>query len=347
MESIVFETIKSYSNVFVSMNDYFINNGVKLFYNNSVYGRVLAKVNKSNKISRFIPKVFDYSITAMPMYYAGLGKKNLLWIHDALTFEDYYIYGEKRDDFKEINRKLYKWAQDAKYLITPSEFSKTKLLKIFNCDVNKIQVIPYQLNSNEYSKISSNKGFLSQVDEKYKYHHYEKNFIFIGSPHYRKNLKIVVESFDLIKKEMPDSRLIVISHPRNDIPKTKIIYDEIVKRPDILLINNVPREELIGMICLSTLMINPTLEEGFGLPNVEAQMCGIPVVSSNISCVPEILEDTAVLVDPMDSHKIADACLQIMLDNTFRKDLITMGLQNINRFNKPEVVYSKMIEMCD
>ncbi len=347
MKSIVFETIKSYSNVFVSMNDYFINKGVKLFYNNSIYGKVLAKFKKSNRISQLMPKIFDYSITAMPMYYAGLGKKNLLWVHDALTFEEYYIYGEKRDDLNEMNKKLFKWAQDAKYLITPSEYSKLKLLDIFKCEDEKIQVIPYQLNSLEYSKISSNKAILDEIREKYNFYHYKANYIFIGSPHYRKNLKTVVESFDLIKKEIPDSRLIVISFPRYDIPITRIVYDEIARRNDVLLINNVQKEELIGLIRLSTLLINPTLEEGFGLPNIEAQMCGIPVVSSNISCIPEILMDTALLVDPRDSIKIANACLQVTLDTSVRESLITKGFQNINRFNNPELVYSRMLEMCD
>jgi glycosyltransferase involved in cell wall biosynthesis len=77
----------------------------------------------------------------------------------------------------------------------------------------------------------------------------------------------------------------------------------------------------------------PSLFEGFGLPVLEAQAHGVPVMTANNSALPEIAGDAALLVDPTDVDAIADAMLQLSQDEALRQRLITAGYENVKRFS--------------
>ena len=77
----------------------------------------------------------------------------------------------------------------------------------------------------------------------------------------------------------------------------------------------------------------PTFYEGFGLPILEAQSVGTPVVTSNISSMPEVSGDGAVLVDPKDTNAIAEAVYKLISDESHKNDIIEKGYQNIKRFS--------------
>jgi glycosyltransferase involved in cell wall biosynthesis len=77
----------------------------------------------------------------------------------------------------------------------------------------------------------------------------------------------------------------------------------------------------------------PSLYEGFGLPPLEAMAAGAPVVTSNVSSLPEVVGDAALLIDPMDSGSIADAMARILTDATLRADLIRRGHERVKTFS--------------
>jgi glycosyltransferase involved in cell wall biosynthesis len=174
----------------------------------------------------------------------------------------------------------------------------------------------------------------------------DKHIIFVGSPHYRKNLKTALEVFEKLCESYSNVKLLVVSHPRNDIPITLKYYQKIEQSNKAVLLSKIPREDIIGLLSLSDLLLNPTLEEGFGLPNIEAQICGTPVVSSNVSCIPEVLGDSAMLVDPFNVKLISDACISIIENEDLRKDLVKKGLKNIQKYNDIER-YNLMLELFD
>lgn len=95
---------------------------------------------------------------------------------------------------------------------------------------------------------------------------------------------------------------------------------------------------------MSDLLLNPTLEEGFGLPNIEAQICKTPVVSSNISCIPEILGDSALLINPLDEPMIFRACESLIKNENLRNDLVKKGNINIEKYTDINK-YSSLLEL--
>src|SRR3989344_5178366 len=81
------------------------------------------------------------------------------------------------------------------------------------------------------------------------------------------------------------------------------------------------------------LLIYPSLVEGFGLPLIEAMKCGTPIVTSNISCLPEVAGGAALLVDPLDGQSIADAVQKILGNAELKKQLIARGLARSKEFS--------------
>jgi glycosyltransferase involved in cell wall biosynthesis len=92
-------------------------------------------------------------------------------------------------------------------------------------------------------------------------------------------------------------------------------------------------EDLPYIYGLSELFLFPSLSEGFGMPVIEAMACGTPVITSKISCMPEIAGDAALLVDPMSAPSIADGLLQLAGNPTLRAEKIQHGLVNARRFS--------------
>ncbi|HDS5482516.1 TPA: glycosyltransferase family 4 protein, partial [Serratia liquefaciens] len=108
------------------------------------------------------------------------------------------------------------------------------------------------------------------------------------------------------------------------------------------LINNSDKIKFMGrveddeMICLyqnALAFVFPSFYEGFGIPPLEAQACGCPVISSNMASMPEILRDSAIYFDPSDEVGIASAMERIILDNDLRVNLIRNGDFNVKRFS--------------
>ncbi len=159
------------------------------------------------------------------------------------------------------------------------------------------------------------------------------NIIFVGSPHFRKNLKQVYKVFlQLINKKI-NAHLYVISYKRKDIPVTYNLYLEIEKHKNITILSHISDEDNIALMNSCDVLFNPTLEEGFGLPNVEAQICQTPVLSSNVSCIPEVLGKSAVLLNPNNDEAQINYLLKIYQDLDFKNNLIKKGNNNIQRFN--------------
>jgi glycosyltransferase involved in cell wall biosynthesis len=194
--------------------------------------------------------------------------------------------------------------------------------------------------------VVNNSIFINQLKLKYNLDENDKHIIFVGSPHYRKNLKTVLKVLEKVNKSHPNIKLLVISHPRNDIPLTLESYQKIEQSNQAILLSKIPREDIIGLLTLSDLLLNPTLEEGFGLPNIEAQICGTPVVSSNVSCIPEVLGDSAVLIDPLNVKLISDSCVTIIENENLRNDLVKKGFKNVQKYNDLER-YNSMLELFD
>jgi glycosyltransferase involved in cell wall biosynthesis len=94
-----------------------------------------------------------------------------------------------------------------------------------------------------------------------------------------------------------------------------------------------PEETLAVMYRLASVFVFPSLYEGFGLPPLEAMASGTPVVTSNVSSLPEVAGDAAVLVDPLDPEAIADGIYRVLTDETLRDTLRRRGPARARQFS--------------
>ena len=102
---------------------------------------------------------------------------------------------------------------------------------------------------------------------------------------------------------------------------------------DVLILGYVPAEALPALYHAASLLVYPSLFEGFGIPLVEAMSCGCPIVCSNVTSLPELAGDAAVLVNPYDIEGLADAMWRVLSDPDLRADLAAKGLARARHFS--------------
>jgi glycosyltransferase involved in cell wall biosynthesis len=95
----------------------------------------------------------------------------------------------------------------------------------------------------------------------------------------------------------------------------------------------VPDDTLAVLYRLAKVFVFPSLYEGFGLPPLEAMAAGVPVVTSNVSSLPEVVGDAALLIDPLDASAIADAMARVLRDPELSADLVRRGLERVKAFS--------------
>ncbi len=147
----------------------------------------------------------------------------------------------------------------------------------------------------------------------------------VGTFEPRKNIAGLFKAFMQVADKIPH-HLAVIGQKgwKNDALRAEIERAKIKDR--VHLLGYVSDELLPTMYAAADLFVFPSLYEGFGLPPLEAMACGIPVIASNVSSIPEVVGDAAHLIDPYDPADIADGILKVLTDTTYRFDLVNRGL---------------------
>jgi glycosyltransferase involved in cell wall biosynthesis len=144
----------------------------------------------------------------------------------------------------------------------------------------------------------------------------------------RKNSVRLIESIGLLEKTVPDVGLVLVCASAS----AKTLAIDTATRKDLrisnlTLLDALPREDLVALYNAAHILAFPSLYEGFGLPVIEAMACGTPVVTSNVSSLPEVAGDAAILVDPTDTRAIANALARVLTDQELYDRLVVMGRQ--------------------
>ncbi len=157
--------------------------------------------------------------------------------------------------------------------------------------------------------------------------------LFIGKLTRRKNVTRLLRAYDLWRKEtkLPHKLVLVgeVGFYSKDIFQT---VEELNLADSVIFTGRRPHNELPFFYNGADVFVFPTLSEGFGLPPLEAMACGTPVVTSNITSVPEVVGDAALLIDPNRFEDIAEAMHACLADQVVRNDLIEKGKQRARLF---------------
>jgi glycosyltransferase involved in cell wall biosynthesis len=217
-------------------------------------------------------------------------------------------------------------------IITVSQYEKERIASRLAVDEKKIEVIYNGINEEHFKLYTSRKILVDMVQHDY---NLPREFIlFLGNPSGRKNPLGVIEAYVMYSSKVENPLPLVTpglsqKFVANALKQLNVSYD-----PNLFITPGYIRDQDLPYVySLCKLFLFPSLSEGFGLPVIEAMACGAPVITSKISCMPEIAGDAALLVDPLSAPAIADALITLLNDDDLRLEKIQDGLINAKRFS--------------
>jgi glycosyltransferase involved in cell wall biosynthesis len=277
----------------------------------------------------FVLKKYKADLFVSPDGWLSLRTKvpSVAVIHD-LNFEKYPEY--LPDIYRKFYQKLYpRYARKAIRIATVSEFSKNDLIKRYHLSPEKIDVV-YNGCNTEYKPVSESEQKKVLTD----YHINSPYFIFVSSLHPRKNLVNLFKAFDLFKSRKPsDIKLFIVGKKMWWTSEMESAYQTMHFRDDVVFAGRLGTSDLNRVIGSALAMVYVSFFEGFGIPLVEAFNCGTPVITSNITSMPEIAGDAAIYADPFSVDSIAEAMNTVASDKQLRENLIQKG-------NERKLLYS-------
>ncbi|MFC1645208.1 glycosyltransferase family 4 protein [Patescibacteria group bacterium] len=220
-----------------------------------------------------------------------------------------------------------KWASR---IISVSENTKKDLIDLYRVSDDKIDVVyeGYDSSKNQISKIKNQNTLdrLGIINGEY--------LLFIGRIEERKNIIGIIEAFEILKKEDRISHKLVLAG-RGGFGYDKILrrVEESEFKKDIILTGFIEDSEKWELLEKASLFVFPTFYEGFGIPILEAQSVGTPVLASSNSSIPEVVNGSAVLVDPNDVIELSSGIRNILMSEELADKLSGNGLENVKRFS--------------
>jgi glycosyltransferase involved in cell wall biosynthesis len=253
--------------------------------------------------------------------------KNLMVIHD-LNFVHH------PEMMPWLPRKYYNYytplyARKANRIVTVSQFTKKDIVKQYSIDPEKIEVV-YNGANTLYEPLSQTR----QTIIRQRLTGGRSYFIFIGALNPRKNIAGLLRAFDLfISQTASETCLVMVGEKmfwNREIEKT---YSGMQHRSQVIFTGRLEPEELKEVLASALALTFVPFFEGFGIPIVEAFRAGTPVITSNITAMPEVAGDAALLVNPFDTTEIADAMKKITFASDLRKEMVEKGFLRCRLFS--------------
>lgn len=253
--------------------------------------------------------------------------KGIITIHDMSFFAYPELHTKTVRRFKS---KVPKSCFRATKIITVSNFSKREILKYINIPEEKIKVIYNGL-------ILQTQKFKGNEDDILKKYSLAKKYIlYVGTIEPRKNLEGLINAFKMLisdEKYKNKYNLVIVGKPGWKYETFIKTLGNLGIQDKVKLIGYIPDEELPAIYKHASLFLYPSIYEGFGLPVLEAMAYGIPVITSNISSLPEIAGDAALLIDPYNYKEIRDGMVDILSTDQLKNQLIKRGKERVKKFS--------------
>jgi glycosyltransferase involved in cell wall biosynthesis len=231
-------------------------------------------------------------------------------------------------------------------IITVSQYSKEDIVKTFNFPKEKI-FVTYLAPEEIYKPLDKNiskaliKDFYS-IDGDY--------ILYVGGFSPRKNILGLIEAFSkLVTSYKSDIKLVIAGKKGKSYNLYRNRAEELHVEDKVIFPGFISLEHLPHLYSASSLFVYPSFYEGFGLPPVEAMACGVPVIASNMTSIPEIVGDSAILINPNDIEDLYNSMLKVLQDNKLSESLILKGFMRSSELSWKEtarqtaIAYNKII----
>lgn len=350
-----FETLKRITQS--RSNDEFIFIFDRPWNNRFVFGSNVTPVNISPQsrhpflwylwFEQSIPKIlkkYQPDVFLSPDGYLSLSSsvKQLPVIHD-INFEHY------PKDLPFWYRKYYqhyfpKYAKHATRIATVSEFSKQDIVEKYSIDAGKIDVV-YNGVSERFKPISAD----TKTGIKQQFSNGKPYFVFVGTLHPRKNIARLISAFNQFKSagHYPH-QLVIVGRKKWWTKDMESALSSSNHKSEIHFHEEVSSEQVAQIVGGSEGLLYVSTFEGFGIPIIEAMRCSVPVITSNVSSMPEVAGESTLLVDPFSVNSIAEQMQRLVNEPGLSENLIEKGNKRAQDFSwdKTAELLWKSVERC-
>ena len=260
----------------------------------------------------------------------SINKNIILTIHDL----SFYRFPEFNFQWfiKKYQAMVLRNAKRARFILADSESTRQDIINFMKIDPKKIEVV--YLAADKKFKVLAPAEIKSSIIEKF---NISKKFILsVGTIEPRKNFKTLISAFNVFRDTCKASKDYVLVIAGKTGWKSEETFEEYKKSPyknEIIFTGEVNDEDLVQLYNQASLFVYPSIFEGFGLPPLEAMSCGLPVIASNTSSVPEVYPNEEFLINPFDENKIAQKINLVLTDSNVRKNLINFSIENSKKFS--------------
>lgn len=265
-------------------------------------------------------QVFHFPHYNIPWFSQG---KVLVTLHDLIHLLFPQYFSSKKVFF--AKRLLQRVGARAERIIADSDSTRNDFLRLLPEAADKTTVIPIGVDG-KFTQLP-----LQDVESFRKAKGVERFILFVGNRKPHKNLIGLLRAFTEIREKVRDYRLVVIAN--GDVKDCEI--EEQANRLGDRIIEPGPVNdgELVLYYNAATLLVCPSLYEGFGLAPLEAMACGCPVITSNTSSLPEVVGDAGIMTDPNDVEALAGEMIRVLTDPTLRAEMSEKGLARARLFS--------------
>ena len=263
----------------------------------------------------------------------NLQGRMVVTVHDLLPikFPEFYSFKNVNDFKLNINRinKIQP------FVIVDSNSTKNDVLQYVKISPEKVYVVPLACDTEQYNPVDDI-AVLKNLNIDFPY------LLYLGRLDVRKNVIRVLEAFESISERISGVRLVIAGALDSGADEVKSKIRNSFCKSHIILTGYVTDKQKHALYSGATAFLFPSLYEGFGLPILEAMTRGCPVITSNISSMPEVAGDAAILIDPYNTEQLAYEMERIVSSETLREELKCKGLEQCKKFS-----WDKTAEMTE
>jgi glycosyltransferase involved in cell wall biosynthesis len=258
-------------------------------------------------------------------------------LHDIIYLESISIFKKGGTWYQKLGNMYRRYVvpkvvEKSNKIITVSNFEKDRIKNFFGFPESDNRLVAIYNGVGEHFHPVEDKDFLNRVREKY--HLPEKYAFFLGNTDPKKNTKGVLQAFSKYLREGNEYlKLVMLDYEKNALDSllNEIGDKDLIKH--IHLTGYVVNTDLPAIYSMCSIFLYPSLRESFGIPMLEAMRCGVPVITSNTSSMPEVSGGAACIIDPHKPDEITEAMKNILGNETYRKELINSGFKQSEKFS--------------
>ena len=260
--------------------------------------------------------------------------KHVVTLHDAFA----YVYPNQHN---RLDVWRYRWmlphaVRKADYVFTDSHHSAADLGRYLDIAAAKLEIV-YCGIGDHFTPVADSAERVAVLKH---YNITQPYILYVGGLNARKNIQRLFEAFAMLRQEFAGLKLVIGGKRQWQNAEMDAAFERLNLADAVHFTGYLDDAHLPAIYSAAAAFVFPSLYEGFGIPVLEAMACGTPVITSNVSSLPEVVGDAALLIDPYDVPALAETIKRVLTDTTLREELQRRGKLQAAQFTWQQAAHS-------